>query len=160
MKRFLIALAFVAAGPGAAQETLSSVAAGLAAWPDQIEALKAMIAEGADPNIEGRLGLTPLYWAAMNQNVEGVGALLDAGANPNWAERNTGWTPLHIAANFRDAEIARLLLDAGANPNAKDGRCLTPLNYVGTGYSSVNREASLLIIGWLEAAGGVLGRLC
>jgi hypothetical protein len=81
--------------------------------------------EGADPNAAGgeiygdwgTQGMTPLMWAISCGNLQGIEALLAAGADPNQAEPNGG-TPVNMAARNRNPEILRLLLREGGDPNA------------------------------------------
>jgi ankyrin repeat protein len=85
---------------------------------------RALAADRAAVNRRGPGGSAPLMWAALDGNRDAVGALLDAGADPN-ATNDTGVSALMWAVP--DLPIVSLLLDRGANPNAKslDGR--TPL---------------------------------
>ena len=64
------------------------------------------------------LGITPLHYAAMNEDSGPLQALLAAGAAVN-ARDGEGRTPLHMAAFSTRTANARLLLEAGADPNAK-----------------------------------------
>ncbi len=64
------------------------------------------------------LGITPLHYAAMNEDSGPLRALLAAGAAVN-ARDSEGRTPLHMAAFSTRTANARLLLEAGADPNAK-----------------------------------------
>lgn len=56
---------------------------------------------------------TPLHYAALEDNGSEVERLLEAGADPNAADRD-GFTPLHFAAQEYSVNSARLLLNAGA----------------------------------------------
>lgn len=69
---------------------------------------------GADINATQADGMTPLHWAAQNQNTQWVTKLLDAGANPN-ATNRYGVPVLWIACSAGDADTAIQLLRAGAN---------------------------------------------
>lgn len=64
------------------------------------------------------LGITPLHYAAMNQDSGPLKALLAAGAAVN-ARDGEGRTPLHMAAFSTRTANAKLLLEAGADPAAK-----------------------------------------
>ena len=64
------------------------------------------------------LGITPLHYAAMNEDSGPLKALLAAGAAVN-ARDGEGRTPLHMAAFSTRTANARLLLEAGADPAAK-----------------------------------------
>ena len=64
------------------------------------------------------LGITPLHYAAMNEDSGPLKALLAAGAAVNVRD-GEGRTPLHMAAFSTRTANARLLLEAGADPAAK-----------------------------------------
>ena len=77
-----------------------------------------LIEAGADVNVVGKLGLTPLTCAASQGNVQVVEALLKRGARLNEGPRSA----LANAAEYGQVETVRLLLRAGADVNgiAKD----------------------------------------
>ncbi|MBK9020093.1 MAG: ankyrin repeat domain-containing protein [Sulfuritalea sp.] len=64
------------------------------------------------------LGITPLHYAAMNEDSGPLKALLAAGAAVNTRD-GEGRTPLHMAAFSTRTANAKLLLDAGADPTLK-----------------------------------------
>lgn len=64
------------------------------------------------------LGITPLHYAAMNEDSGPLKALIAAGAAVN-ARDSEGRTPLHLAAFSTRTANAKLLLEAGADPAAK-----------------------------------------
>jgi ankyrin repeat protein len=63
---------------------------------------------------------TPLHYAVIQDRLEVVGWLLDAGADPN-AEGEDRFTPLHEAVLHGRLNIIRLLLSRGADPKRKSG---------------------------------------
>lgn len=69
---------------------------------------------------------TPLAEAARRGDVEGVRALLSAGADVNAANR-FGVVPLHAAIEAGDAALTRVLLDAGADVARVDRAGESPL---------------------------------
>jgi ankyrin repeat protein len=73
-----------------------------------------------------RGGRTPLHYAALENDVRKVGALLDGGADPNAADRQ-GFTPLHFAAQQWSVQAAEILLDRGAAVDAINRQGNTPL---------------------------------
>src|SRR5437764_9524544 len=91
-----------------------------AAYRDDLELAKLLIAAGADVKAKTRLGeMTPLFMAAKNGNPAMVTLLLDAKAQVNNATSN-GTTPLMLAASSGSAETVKVMLDRGADVNAKD----------------------------------------
>jgi ankyrin repeat protein len=91
-----------------------------AAYRDDVELAKLLIAAGADMKAKTRLGdNTPLLLAAKNGNAAMIQPMLDAKADVNYANSN-GTTPLMMAATSGNADAVKLLLDRGANVNAKD----------------------------------------
>ena len=95
----------------------------IAAIKDDLESALWLIANGADVNAKGNLGLSPLHEAAWNIAV----LLLERDADVN-AKGNDDWTPLHMAANERARKTAALLLERGAEINAKNNIGWTPLD--------------------------------
>lgn len=79
-----------------------------------------LLLRAAPKNRDARtpLGATPLHYAAMNQDIGPLKALVAAGANPN-ARDVEGRTPLHMAAFATRTAHAKLLLQAGADPLLK-----------------------------------------
>ncbi|NET90610.1 MAG: ankyrin repeat domain-containing protein [Kamptonema sp. SIO1D9] len=77
-------------------------------------------------------GFTALI-AVIQEGEEGfseiVETLLDAGADPNLPEEDTGGTPLIYAAKNGSLETIRLLLKAGADPNIENTYGKTALVY-------------------------------
>ena len=72
---------------------------------------------GADPNVRNKYGEAPLHYAARNENLNVITALLDSGANVN-ARDNSGATPLHFAAKGnKNSVVIAALLKGGANVN-------------------------------------------
>ena len=78
-----------------------------------------LLNNGADPNLGGKGGDTPLIAAARVGFQQAVQWLIALGAKVDAANR-MGETPLIIAVQQRELPIARLLLDAGANPDKSD----------------------------------------
>lgn len=84
------------------------------------------------PDIPGRNGMTPLHWAAINQEDAQVNELIKRGANVNFAIQDTQRTALMLALNSNNASIAERLLAAGANVSHVDSDGQTVL------FSAVN----------------------
>ena len=97
-----------------------------------LELMKLLLARGADPKLNTRLGVTPLAAAAgigwvegitsersPEQTVEAVKLLLELGIDPNY-QAETGRTALHGAAHKGATEVARILVAAGARMDIRD----------------------------------------
>jgi hypothetical protein len=120
-----------------------------------IAAVRAALEKGADPNVTGDFGRTPLHEAAK-ESAEAVELLLASGAKPNPLDGD-GRTPLHLAysdsaavllrhkADFlildkkgntalhtaaeADARVCRMLVEAGIPVDARNNSGLTPLHF-------------------------------
>ncbi|MEO8593516.1 MAG: ankyrin repeat domain-containing protein [Candidatus Solibacter sp.] len=88
-----------------------------AARKDDIEAVKAALAQKAAVNATQGDGATALHWAAHRNDVSMADLLLKSGANAN-AASDTGATPLFLACTNRSAAMVERLLAAGADANA------------------------------------------
>lgn len=74
---------------------------------------------GANPDLPGPGGLSPLQLAAFAGRIGAVAALIAAGANINLTG-TTGDTPLHLAARRGQLVAAQMLLDAGARTELRN----------------------------------------
>lgn len=97
--------------------------------PTQAEAVVALLALGADPNIRNRDGLSPLHYAVKLRSPWLVDTLVQAGARLTFADDN-GNTPLHLAAEDGRTEMFMHLLSSGADLNARNCRGRSPLHQV------------------------------
>jgi uncharacterized protein len=80
------------------------------------EALRALLAQNADPNVPEVDGTTALHWAARADDMVMVDALLRAGARVNTANRYSV-TPFWMAAGAGNAAMMAAFLKAGADAN-------------------------------------------
>ena len=99
--------------------------------------------------ITGTANADSLHSAAERNDVETIQRLLEAGADPNLADRRN-WTPLHHAAQSGHSAAVTALLGAGADPNVRlEGWVKnwnwTPLNY------AVEGAHNDIVIALLEA---------
>lgn len=85
---------------------------------DDMEQIRALIAEGVALDINMHQGASLLHVAATRSLPLVVKELLDAGANPN-ATDDPGWTPLLIAAMQSDVETVQYLLNAGVDTEVR-----------------------------------------
>jgi ankyrin repeat protein len=106
-----------------------------AAMSSDVEAMKILVAGGADPNLANDSGVTPLMVAAgigwsgnFSQNapdswMAAIQYCLELGADVNAIEKRKGYTALHGAASRGDSEMVQYLVDKGAKVDVvnKDG---------------------------------------
>jgi len=102
------------------------------------DAAAALLDGGADPNVIGRRGRTPLHMAAQEGQLDLVKKLVSKGANLNVQTEKTTpdpnafrtaageQTPLLLAARFNHVDVMRVLIEAGADTSlkAQDGTTL------------------------------------
>lgn len=89
----------------------------------------------SDRNLVGRTdetGMTPLHWAAAEDNV-GIAKLLLAQKADVDAQDSNGMTPLHLAAQNNSARVAKLLVTYHADPNIQDKDNHPPIYYADEG---------------------------
>ena len=106
-----------------------------AAMSSDVEAMRILVAGGANPNLTTDSGVTPLMVAAgigwsgnFTQNapdswMEALKYCLELGADVNAVEKRKGFTALHGAASRGDNEMVQYLVDRGAKVDVvnKDG---------------------------------------
>jgi uncharacterized protein len=97
-----------------------------AAYHDEVQTAKRLLAAGANAKAENRYGVMPLSLACTNGNTDLVRLLLAAGADPNTTLRG-GETALMTAARTGRVGPVQALLDAGAKVEAQDRKGQTPL---------------------------------
>ena len=103
-----------------------------AAQSGDLALLKLLVAHGADPKINTKLGVTPLAAAAgigwvegvtqersPEETVEAVKYLLSLGISPNF-QADTGRVALHGAAHKGATEVVKVLVAAGARMDVHD----------------------------------------
>ena len=90
-----------------------------AAMRGDVQAVEALLAEGADVNAAQGDGMTALHWAAEHGDAELARMLLRAGANLSAVTRIGAYTPLHVAARAGSAPVLELLVEAGADVSAR-----------------------------------------
>jgi ankyrin repeat protein len=89
-----------------------------------------LLRRGAEVDLGAKSGFTPLMFAAQQGDANIARILINAGANPNFAQPQFGVTPLLIASAMVKTDVVALLLDKGADPNAANSRGYNPLLWV------------------------------
>lgn len=117
-----VALTMIPASRAAAADTRLADAA----RSHDVAAIKALIAQKADPKVAGEDGTPALHWIVRVDDLETTKLLLRNGADPTQANRY-GIRPLSIAAANGNAAMIAALVEAGADPNAADPAGETPL---------------------------------
>ncbi len=100
-----------------------------AAMRGDAEAVRALLADGADVNAAHGDGMTALHWAALNGNAEIARLLIGAGAVLGADTRLGAHTPLHVAARAGHGEIVAILAGAGADAAALTETGAAPLHF-------------------------------
>ena len=89
-----------------------------AAMRGDVEAVRALLQQGADANESQGDGMTGLHWAAQRGELEIAELLITAGANVNAGTRIGRYTPLHLAGRVGSAPMVDALIEAGSNVHA------------------------------------------
>jgi ankyrin repeat protein len=99
-----------------------------AAMRGDVEAVRALLRDGADVNAAQGDGMTALHWAALNGNVELMSLVLYAGATAEPLTRLGAYTPLHLASSRGHAAAVARLLDAGSTPGRATATGVQPIH--------------------------------
>jgi hypothetical protein len=94
-----------------------------------LDAIRAHLDGGADPNKHDSMVITPLCWAAMTDNIDAARLLVARGADVN-LPNGDGGTPLHAAAFFGRTKVVAMLVQRGANVGVRNQRGESPLDVV------------------------------
>jgi hypothetical protein len=111
-----------------ADDEIASIPLSINSALGQSETVKFLIANGAPVNGAGKLGMTPLHWAAVHDHAALAKILLDAGADRslrNWFFL----TPANLSHANSHVEVLRLL--APRNTNASKVRLMDILHAMG-----------------------------
>lgn len=96
-----------------------------AARAEDLQALAALAAAGADVHGHDEHGRTALHLAAIAGSAGSCASLIGLGANPDH-RTSSSWTPMHLAAYFGRARTCATLYLCGADPAPQDDRGTTP----------------------------------
>ena len=99
----------------------------LAVRGGDVEAVRELLSQGADPDVRADDGVTPLIQALESRHAAMVFVLLEAGADPE-VTTDKGWYAIESAANTGQPAMVSVLLDHGCSPNSTDGAGWTPLH--------------------------------
>jgi uncharacterized protein len=116
----------MAAAPAATRSAVDTALLEAVESGDHTAAMRLLSAKGANVNSVGADGATPIMYAAANNDLELVRALIKAGANVKLASQ-FGTSALTEAAIIGSAPVISVLLKAGADPNYKTPDGETPL---------------------------------
>jgi ankyrin repeat protein len=114
-----------------------------AAMDGDTETVRLLLADGADVNTAQGDGMTPLHWAAFNDDLELASVLFEAKARAVAVTRIGTVTPLSMAATNGSASMIEMLVGAGADVNASTSTGATPLMAASTS-GSVDAVCALL----------------
>src|SRR4051812_43514020 len=97
-----------------------------------MDRIKDLLAQSADPDAVSALGSSPALVAIMNgktnQKIEILKLLISYGADMEIRRKKYEWTPLMQAANNDCVDVVSLLLGHGVNIDKKDKDGLTALD--------------------------------
>lgn len=92
-----------------------------------LEGIRALIKQGADPNSRNGLEMTPLYIAGASHQLDAMKELIAAGAKPD-SESPYG-TPITFSAMSAHLDGVKLLISKGVDVNYARGDGMTPLMF-------------------------------
>ena len=110
-------------GPGGQSPLMMAVLMG------KDEAVKHLLAAGADTKVGEQDGYTPLHGAGFQGRAEIARMLVAHGLDPNEMHRD-GYTPIHRAcwgAEERHTDTVRVLLESGVSPSQPTARKQLPV---------------------------------
>ncbi|XP_047975718.1 uncharacterized protein LOC125218153 isoform X1 [Salvia hispanica] len=112
---------------------------------DVDSALVMLQKNGGNINARNLFGLTPLHIATWRNHIPVVRRLLEAGADPNARDGESGWSSLHRALHFGHLAVACVLLQFGASLTLGDSKSRTPVDLLsGPVLQAVGKQNSLV----------------
>ena len=115
--------------------------------------VQALIDAKADLNQGDKDGVTPLFIACKNGNIEIIKALIAGGSDGNKADVNKarttdGTTPLHVACDSGNIEIVKALIAGGSDVNkARRTDGATPLHFACKKSGNIEIFQALIVAG-------------
>ncbi|KAI3939883.1 hypothetical protein MKW98_029659 [Papaver atlanticum] len=103
--------------------TRSGTALSYAALLGWVDAVRVLLDHHADPNVELLGVVTPVNSTIINNSLQIMDLLLQAGADPN--AKSCGFAPLILAVDYGLTQFVVRLLEAGADPNVTDIKGMT-----------------------------------
>jgi len=132
----IVALSLLFVGASPAESPVAD-----AAERGDLEAVRALLRDGADANGAQADGTTALHWAAINDDVDIVEVLLYAGATVKPITRLGGYTPLHLSSRSGHGDVVRALLIGGADANRFTNTGVTALHFAAQSNSAESIRA-------------------
>ena len=105
-----------------------STSMGRAAFAGDTLSIQALIDQGMDINRKDASGRTPLHIAALQDRVDVVRQLFEAGVDIDATDTQSGYSPLHVAAMQGHAGVSEILVKYGADIDMQSQPGATPLH--------------------------------
>ncbi|WP_032922163.1 ankyrin repeat domain-containing protein [Leptospira santarosai] len=109
------------------QENLGETPLHKVAFNNDVEFLRFLLNEGADPNLSDERGETPLITAVYGLGLESVSALLGAKADP-YLETTSGINAAVLAADLCSLPLLQILKNAGVDLNRPTKKGFLPIH--------------------------------